>query len=463
MNLPEEYAARMRARLGDEAGAYFDALDSSPSKTLRLNREKFSGSPDFNGVTVTETALPDIYGFEGTAGGRNPLHHAGAYYIQEFAAALPVLSSPVREGMRVLDLCAAPGGKTSQLASAVGRDGLVVSNEYSRSRAQVLLGNVERMGFRNCIVYTGSPDVICSAFEGTFDLVLTDVPCSGEGMFRREDDAVTDWSVENVLGCAARQREILEWAYKAVAPGGCLVYSTCTFSPEEDEDNVKWLLERFPHLLCEEPRDVLPEGMLVRGDVEGSRRAYPHRVPGEGQFFAVLRKSADAPVETVSQNGKKGKNAPAAVSPADKAETSAAREFMKEFFGDGRYSDVPLWKLRDDIVLPSSAMTPAVLSRIPAGALTVGVKIGTVNHGRLVPHHQFFSALGAEAAVKLELSQDDPRVAKYLHGEGFPLSDTGLSVAGSVWGVLSVAGCAVGGIRIAGGYVKNHYPKGLRE
>jgi len=181
MKLPIEYESRMRDLLGDGADAYFAALDAEPSRSLRLNRVKLTGDlPELSDVVLTPSGIPDVYLFDGNAGGKNPLHHAGAYYIQELSAMLPVLSASVREGWHVLDLCAAPGGKTGQLAAAVGESGFVVTNEYSSKRARVLLGNVERMGYKNCAVYNSTPDKLCPAFAGKFDMVLVDAPCSGE-------------------------------------------------------------------------------------------------------------------------------------------------------------------------------------------------------------------------------------------------------------------------------------------
>ena len=196
MDLPKKYKERMESLLGEGAPEYFAALDAEPPRSLRINKVKLKGElPHVADVTLTPSGIDGVYLFDGTAGGRNPLHHAGAYYIQELSAMLPVLSAPIEDGWRVLDLCAAPGGKTGQLASAVGEGGFVVTNEYSPKRARVLLGNVERMGYRNCAVYNSSPDRLCPAFAGKFDLVLVDAPCSGEGMFRREPDAVQDWSI----------------------------------------------------------------------------------------------------------------------------------------------------------------------------------------------------------------------------------------------------------------------------
>lgn len=466
MNLPEQYKKRMASLLGDDAEAYFASLDAEPSRCFRINKTKLKEAlPEVDGVTVTPSGIPDVYIFDGPAGGRNPLHHAGAYYIQELSAMLPVLSAPISEGWTVLDLCAAPGGKTGQLASAVGENGFVVTNEYSSKRARVLLGNVERLGYKNCAVYNSSPDKLCPAFAGRFDLVLVDAPCSGEGMFRKEPDAVQDWSEENSEGCAARQMEIMRSASLAVKPGGYLLYSTCTFSPCEDEE----LLTRF---LSENPRFTIvpvnpPEGAgeLVCGietdgyETELCRRAYPHKIKGEGQFFGLLKRD-DSPVpspdrEKKEKKPKKGtKPTSTGIRELSKAERTAVEAFLKEFLGDA--DRLPLCVLGGDIFICDEKELPT------DGLLSCGVRLGSIaKDGRLVPHHQFFSAYGGRAKLKLELSPDSPLLEKYLHGEGFPAEDCGITDGG--WGVVTVCGCATGGFRIAGGYLKNHYPKGLRN
>ncbi len=462
MKLPTDYEARMRELLGDDAGDYFAALDSESVRAMRINRTKLSGDiPHTDGVSLTPSGIDDVYLFDGAAGGKNPLHHAGAYYIQELSAMLPVLSAPVEEGWHVLDLCAAPGGKTGQLAAAVGESGFVVTNEYSPKRARVLLGNMERMGYRNCAVYNSTPDRLCPAFTGAFDLVLVDAPCSGEGMFRKEPDAVQDWSPENSDGCAARQREIMRSAADAVKPGGYLLYSTCTFSPAEDEELIASFLAEDGRFSLVETEPPTGAGELVRGIPAGGfptelcRRAYPHKVRGEGQFFGLMKRDdspAPKPVQKSDKKKIRGKGVPEiGIRRLTKAEQTAADSFLCEFFGDE--TELPLCVLGGDIFICDNTELPT------DGLLSCGVRLGELaRDGRLVPHHHFFSAYGDRAALKLELRCDDPLLEKYLHGEGFPMEG-----ASAGWGAVTVCGCAVGGFRIAGGYLKNHYPKGLRN
>ena len=468
MKLPNEYISRMKELLGNEAEEYFSVLDAEPARALRLNRIKLSGNlPNTEEVRFTPSGInSEIFLFDGPAGGRNPLHHAGAYYIQELSAMLPVLSAPVKRGWKILDLCAAPGGKTGQLAEAVGDRGFVAANEYSPKRAKALLGNVERMGYKNCAVYSSSPDKLCPAFGGIFDLVLVDAPCSGEGMFRREPEAVASWSAENSAGCALRQLEILRYAADCVKPGGYLLYSTCTFSAIEDEELLIRFLRENPHfsLTPLNPPQNLELSHGIQTDeyrTELCLRAYPHKIKGEGQFFGLMqRDSSQVSYHTESysrkQNRVKKESNLKSRALTDK-EIRSAQTFLTDFFGG--ITEFPLRAVGGDIFIPASDTV------IPeSGLLADGVRLGRVAaDGRFIPHHHFFSAYGGSAALRLELAPDSPLITRYLHGESFPASDAGFDENASGWGAVTVCGCAVGGFRLAGGYVKNHYPKGLRN
>lgn len=469
MELPQEYINKVRTLAGIDADAYLNALNGAPVRALRLNREKFAGelcsAPELS--LVPSPLGHGIYFFEGAAGGKNPLHHAGVYYIQEPSAAMPVLSSPIERGWRVLDLCASPGGKTSQLAEAVGRDGFVLANEYSHKRALTLVGNIERMGFKNCAVSNCAPGELCPAYAGVFDLVLVDAPCSGEGMFRREPEAVAAWSPESVAGCAKRQGEILDMAALSVKGGGYLVYSTCTLSPEEDEDNVASFLARHGDFELAEPLVTdgtagLSAGIPTDGiDAALCRRAYPHLFPGEGQFFAVMHRRAVSEYSAVmrAEDGRtpRRKGSASDLSPLAKGELSAVREFFKSFT-DADIGGTPVMFRGSVYLMPENA--PKLSTD---GLLVPGVRVGTFERdGRLTPHHQFFSAFGDTARLRLDFAPDDARIAKYLHGETLTFEEADLPSGAAGWGSICVSGAAVGGIRAVGGIIKNHYPKGLR-
>ena len=280
-NLPEAYFTRMKAQLGEEEFAeYLRAMDEHPRRALRVNTlktapETFVQMADF---PLSPTGLlPESFFFEDdVAIGRHPLHVAGLCYVQEPAAQMPATLSGVKPGMTVLDLCAAPGGKTTQLAALLQNTGLLVANEPVRGRAEVLAGNLERLGVTNALVTCMRPDALAAQFGACFDVALVDAPCSGEGMFRKDETAVREWSREHVLACAARQGQILESAALLLKPSGRLVYSTCTFSQEENEGAIEAFLSAHEDFTLIE-----------------SRRMYPHSSVGEGQFMALLTRAGN--------------------------------------------------------------------------------------------------------------------------------------------------------------------------
>ena len=248
MELPSAFDMRMKRLLGAEYDAFLHALTREGEvKGLRVNPNKISAETLEAHAPFPMERIPYVAGGyvvpDGAGAGKHPLHHAGAYYMQDPGAMATVAAIPEafweRRGLRILDLCAAPGGKTTQLAAACrATDGVVLANEYVSSRARILSGNVERMGLSNVCVTNVDTKWLGDWYPAFFDLVVVDAPCSGEGMFRKNVPAIEEWSLENVRMCAARQWEILENAVKTVAPGGYLLYSTCTYSTEENEETV---------------------------------------------------------------------------------------------------------------------------------------------------------------------------------------------------------------------------------
>lgn len=277
--LPQDYLNRMRLQLGTDFEKYLAAMEQEPRKSIRINTLRASveaakgllGELENNGITEEGFLVPD--GFEG---GKHLLHSCGLFYMQEASAQLPARFLNVEKGMAVLDLCAAPGGKSTQLAAYLGKTGCLVANEIVPKRAQVLLSNIERMGITNAVVTCMEPKILCERLKNSFDAVLVDAPCAGEGMFRKEKKAVGQWSLEHVYSCAARQKEILSSAQAALKKGGRLVYSTCSFSEEENEGVAEWFIKSYP------------EFSLVE-----QTRLYPHTCCGEGQYAAVFQKSGE--------------------------------------------------------------------------------------------------------------------------------------------------------------------------
>ena len=328
---------------------------------------------------------------------------------------MPASLFDLTPGMAVLDVCAAPGGKSAQLAAKVPQ-GVLFSNEIVPNRANVLLGNLERMGARNAVVTSMDPEKLTALTGPIFDAVLVDAPCAGEGMFRKDPGAVAEWSPEHVLSCAKRQRAILASAQKAVKPGGQLVYSTCSFSPAENEENVAWFLKEYPDF------ELMEE-----------RRLYPHTSLGEGQYAARLRRRGAAP-ETAFLPPKSSK-APLVEAFIDEACTGLK---------------APLRLLPDGRALLPPPL-PCALDGMRV--LRAGLLLGEIVKGRFVPAHALAMAAGLPLRQRVELSAPD--ALRYLHGETLPTDAAG-------WCAVTHAGLALGLGKGTDGILKNHLPKGLR-
>ena len=308
MELPIEFINRMQALLGAEADTFFQSYRHPNAYGLRINPLKCSTY--FSEKDLPFTLTPVAWAKEGFYAapkehpGRHPLHEGGAYYIQE-PSAMSVSSLLAPEpGDKVCDLCAAPGGKSTQIAGRLYGKGLLVSNEISAARAKILSQNIERFGIGNCIVCNEPPDKIAGHFPLFFDKIAVDAPCSGEGMFRKDENAIKEWSVSHVNLCRERQEMILEYADQMLAPEGVMVYSTCTFAPEEDEQMIAWFLRTHPDYILEDWRKILPENCGLEGGridfldkntatanpITNTLRLWPHKIQGEGHFAARLRK-----------------------------------------------------------------------------------------------------------------------------------------------------------------------------
>lgn len=333
-------------------------------------------------------------------------------------------------GETVCDLCAAPGGKSTQIAGRMKGQGLLLCNEYSPVRAKILSRNIERMGVPNAIVTNEKTGNLAQRLPGFFDRVLVDAPCSGEGMFRKEEAAVTDWSQETVEMCAARQAEILDNAAVLLKPGGRLVYSTCTFAPEEDEQAVAAFLERHPEFVPEEV-----EAPWFTPGPQGSYRLWPHRLLGEGHFGAVLRKL----------EGEEPEIPPEKAAALPKAWDTFAREV-----GVGLPEGIPLTFGNRLYWAPPG--TPALRG---LRVLRAGLELGELKKDRLEPAHAL-ALWGRDFANILPLRSQGPEIEKYLHGEVLPGSFRG-------WCLVTVDGYSIGWGKGDGNQVKNHYPKGLRR
>lgn len=342
----------------------------------------------------------------------------------------PVTLLDPRPGERICDLCAAPGGKTTQIAGRMGGEGFLLCNEYNPKRAKILSRNVERMGIANALVTNEHPEKLARRMPGFFDRVLIDAPCSGEGMFRKEEAAVTDWSPETVQMCARRQGEILDSGAELVRPGGRLVYSTCTFAPEENELAVAVFLDRHPEF---EPEPV--EAPWFAAVENGGYRLWPHKLLGEGHFAAVLRKKGDA---------------------AEEGSGCAGEKIPKEWSS---------FAAEMGIVLPEGKLLPFGQSLFWAPeampdlrgmkVLRPGLELGMVKKDRFEPAHALALWL-KDCAKVLDLAADSEVLDAYMHGDVVPSEIRG-------WCLITVDGFSLGWAKGDGRVLKNHYPKGLRR
>lgn len=428
--LPEAFLQRMEAQLGSEYPAFLESLERPRAVALRFNPMK-GERPVLPFVREPVPWEPEGFYYDPeTRPGLHVYHEAGVYYLQEASAMAPVALLDPKPGERVCDLCAAPGGKTTQIAGRMLGRGFLVCNEINPKRAKILSRNIERMGVANALVTNEHPETLASRFPGFFDRVLVDAPCSGEGMFRKEEAAVTDWSQETVQMCARRQREILDSAARLVRPGGRLVYSTCTFAPEEDEETVAAFLEAHPEFTPE----PVEAPWFVPGE-NASYRMWPHRLLGEGHFAAVLRKTQGESGEVPACPGEK---CPKAWESFAKELDITLPEGKAVSFGQSLY-----W----------APMELPELNRLKV--LRPGLELGTERKGRFEPAHALALWLKT-CAVAESFPPESPEMKAYLHGDVVPSGKKG-------WCLVQAGGYAIGWGKGDGSVLKNHYPKGLRR
>jgi len=448
--LPAEFTARMQGLLGEEEFARYEAsFHQNAVRAFRVNTEKISVEEFAKIAPFSAEPIPYVptgFYLDYDKIGNHPFHHAGMIYVQDPGAMATAECVEIRPDWWILDLCAAPGGKSSQLRNKLGEEGVLISNEIVPSRCKILTGNIERLGFRNTATTCLDPARVAQIFPETFDMIMVDAPCSGEGMFRKDDTAIREWSVDNVLRCAQRQKGILEQAVKALRPGGYMVYATCTFSLEENEMVVDDFLRRHPDFelipVREQVRQYTDDGVSYEGctcqNIREARRFYPHRSRGEGQFMAVLhdtRPSVPRPAP--------------AKRPAVRPDP-VVLDFLRDTLTDYDPEQVALYNGNPVCVSPALAPEKGV-------AFSCGVTIGELRKNYVQPHHQFFMAMGRQFKRKIELDPNSPELERYLRGEALAVD------CENGWAVITTKGCTVGGVKVSSGRAKNHYPKGLRK
>ena len=478
MNLPIEFEKKMKAFLGNEWDDFLYSYDNNRFQALRFNTLKVQSHEEIMRILKTLKISSDkrvswaneaYYFDENVRPGKHPYHEMGLYYIQEPSAMSAAALLAPKPGMRVLDLCAAPGGKSTQLATYLGDSGLLVSNEINTQRSRILSQNIERMGIKNAIVTNEDSFVLASHFPGFFNAIQVDAPCSGEGMFRKLPEAVEQWSMENVAICAARQKEILDNAAVMLKPGGTIVYSTCTFSKEENEDVIEYFLERHPDFTLEE-----------------MERFWPHKVDGEGHFVAKLVRrgsvnelGADYDVcedscNKVEDTGlkadrktKKNKNSKNRKNETKPALTKENMKLLSEFLDETISEDMAAWIKNSRLVMFGEQLYRLPDMEVDIKGLKVqraGLHIGEFKKQRFEPSHSLALALKlSEAKNVVKLTWDDPQTTGFFNGQSVMLSDELAAECKKGWALVCVDGYPAGWGKVNGAQVKNHYPKGLRN
>lgn len=454
IDLPENFTNKMSELLGtNEAHAFFETYNHHRAFGLRANPLKISSNVLAKSTPFLLEQIPfcpnGFYYKESDAPGKHPFHQAGVYYIQEPSAMFVAQTLNPQPGERVLDLCAAPGGKSTQLAGIMNNTGLLISNEPYPKRARILSENIERMGVANAIITNEMPERLAHYFPGYFDKILVDAPCSGEGMFRKDPEAMQYWSPQHVKDCANLQAQILEQAYVMLRTDGILVYSTCTFSPEEDEQMIDAFLEKHPDL------ELLPINKTAgvadgrpdwsdtkRSELSRTARLWPHKLRGEGHFAAKLCKHGDASTCKQSTASSVKENLLKDYRVFENSTLTKKLTGLFHFIGNQLF------------LLPDGCPNIDKLKIVRAG-----LHLGEQKKNRFEPNHALALALSVESFNnQMPLTYSGKEWDQYLRGETLPLNDSRKG-----WTVVTIDGFPLGWGKAAAGTLKNFYPKGLRR
>ncbi len=447
-SLPRAFVERMRRELGGDADAFLNAMEQPPVRGLRRNPDKKPAPTP--GLTAPEYGEAVPWAADGfyipleSRAGASPLHACGAYYLQEPSAMLPASLLAPAPGQTVLDLCAAPGGKSTQLAAMLRGCGTLVCNEPVAARAETLSGNLERMGVTNALVVSADPDILACRWPCLFDAILVDAPCSGEGMFRRHPEARLEWEENAPASCAKRQLRILESASRMLKPGGRLCYSTCTFSGEENEGVVAGFLSHHPEFQPVEYQISIGDGKTLSSH-GGCVRLYPHWVRGEGHFAALLEKKEPGTEDTP----------PAQLLPPDLVFATPDPPTVSAF--------TAFW--RDTCAGPPPAANAVIGNLLIASpplpplsglkAFRAGLALGRRKGSVFIPDHAL--CLAAPPPLRA-VPLDEGSAALYLGGEVLPAA-----TADKGFAAVTYMGLPLGFVKCSDGQMKNHYPKGLRK
>lgn len=460
--LPEAFLLKMQELLGEEFGQYLESFKEEWKPGLRVNTLKLSPGELAELVPWNLEPVPwadNGFYYDGTLDGevlrpsKHPAYYAGLYYLQEPSAMTPAAMLPVVPGDRVLDLCAAPGGKSTELASKLKGRGMLVSNDISYSRARALLKNLELAGAANICVTSEAPEKLAGVWPEFFDKILVDAPCSGEGMFRRDEDMVKDWNEKGPEYYVPIQRQILSQAAAMLRPGGYMLYSTCTFSVEEDEENVAYVLEEFPQMqLCCLDLDKVP-GACGGFGLSGCMRLFPHRLKGEGHFLALMRKKG-------GDDG--GKKILPPMDPGTAGKRVRAVEKEKELDAFLRQSGTE-WDYGRIVIHQDNAyyLPEGLAWNLPLRFLRTGLFLGELKKGRFEPSQALAMSMKAgQFPNTVSFPAGDSRVLRYLKGETISLEGDEGPVKG--WCLAAMEGFPLGWAKGTGMSLKNKYYPGWR-
>lgn len=435
MTLPKEFIEKYQDLLGDEAADFLASFQQEAVSAFRTNPLKKAQK------SFPQPIPNSLWGHYGKVSGKSIEHVTGLVYSQEPAAQMVAQVAAPQKGMRVLDLAAAPGGKTTHLLSYMDNTGILISNEISKKRSKILVENVERFGASNVVVTNESPQGLAKVFKNYFDLIVLDAPCSGEGMFRKDPDACQYWSGDYPDQCARLQKEILTEAITMLAPGGRLVYSTCTWSPEENEAVVTWLLETYPDL------ELLPveklNGMVGGIGMPQVARMYPHRFKGEGQFLAHFQDRRPTPSK------------PQKLKPARSNLTPEQKRLWQDFAKENLLVELSglLQVFGDQLYCLPEGLPDLAKIKIARN----GLHLGTFKKKRFEPAFALGLALASDQ-VKHSLTLTETDFKTYVSGNTLTV-DSNLA---NGWYQILVEGNGLGFAKLVNGTLKNYFPKGLR-
>lgn len=460
MELPVKFYDKMKNMLGEEFDSFLASYDDTRLYGMRVNTSKIS-CEEFEKLVPFEVTkipwIPNGYYYKGSVQpSKHPYYHAGLYYLQEPSAMTPASRLEVNPGEAVLDLCAAPGGKATELGVKLAGKGVLVANDISASRAKALLKNIELFGIRNPFIVNEPPARLAALFDGFFDKILMDAPCSGEGMFRKEPAVMKSYEANGVEFYAKLQREIILPAAAMLKPGGMMLYSTCTFSPEEDEQTIDYLLDHCPDMKLVQIEGYEgfdcghPEWASGNEELKKCVRIWPHHMSGEGHFLALLKKDGDLTGEELPSMKRKKGNAP-------RKELQYFYEFAKSLKWN---IDGERLELQGDRLF----YMPEKLGQLKGMRfLRNGLYLGDCLNKRFEPSQALAMAIGRdEYENTISFKADDSRVIKYIKGETIQLDENETNAGCNGWNLICVDGYPLGWAKRNNSVLKNKYHSGWR-